>query len=268
MTEKIDLPKLFEKIAHTDILAEQREKNEILKGRLSEKELLQRRKVAIGLAAASLTNPEKSGYMSREGHVFNVFQYVDSFSRSAQVLDTIPPYNREMRLPHLENVLKFNHALKGLIDNDPSLGFASTHFLLRQLYGALNGQEGAASFSEHARARLVGMRHEIGFEQILGTMPDIEYEEGDEMSDLAGADVDVLFRGNWIPLDIKASEATAQAARSKAAESRRNPNLIVWSQLNESDFGDNLRVSHAVAQERAPDVYRLLEQATRSQKTA
>lgn len=232
------------------------------------------RNSAIAKSALFLADEETapSGYRSLDGHVFNLVASLDPFYTAQKRLNDLRARggfykSREQAMPYLEQVAEFNHALKNVIDNGPSIKFDELLAFMAHMYAGANGQASMQDFYNEARYALIGMRHEIGAEQIIGTMDDVEYNETDVEDkdsvnlDLAGEDIRVEFNGLSIPLDIKASPQAVEKARARSD----HPERIVWSQLHNGDFGNGkgFRIPYNVARDKAPAMHKEIEAAAR-----
>lgn len=227
--------------------------------------------LAIHLASRALAhavNRPETSISHGERDVFNVISKIDSFADAQWTLDEYrdTAHGREM-LPYKRQVTEFNHAVKELVNNNPKLGFDQVVRFTTQMYIGAHQDEFAQMtrqeqkeytewFGSITSQSLSGMRHELGFEQILGylerTHKALDYKEGDTESDRLGADYLVTLDGKYyFPVDVKASLRSVEASQRKS----RNPSHIVWSHLYNDDFGNNFRVSDETVVERANDVY-------------
>jgi len=225
---------------------------------------------AISQAAEFMSRESEtsSGHKTFDGHILEVISHLPQFLDSQIALNTLrksyTPHSE--KAPHLDNVVRLNHALKELVDANPLLSFTNVLGFLQQMNTAINGQGHAELFSYEARSILVGMRHEIAVEQMLGMMPDVDYQDTSLENDLKGSDVFVSIDNSpYVAIDIKASETSAQNAQQKAARRGYNPAVIVWSQLYDNDFGDNFRIPHETALERKNSLHEQLVRAVASE---
>lgn len=228
------------------------------------------RNSAITKSALLLAEGETapSGYRSLDGHVFNLVAGLDSFYTAQKRLNGLRARGdfyrlRDQAMPYLEQVTEFNHALKDVIDNGQSIEFDELLTFMARMYAGANGSASMQDFYNEARYALIGMRHEIGAEQIIGTMDDIEYNETDVedkdnvILDLTGEDIRVEFNDYSIPLDIKASPQAVEKARIKSYY----PKSIIWSQCRNQDFGNGFRIPYTVARNKAPAMHKDIEAA-------
>jgi hypothetical protein len=224
----------------------------------------------ISQAAEALAreSESQSGRKTFEGQILDVISHLPQFMQSQIALNKMRESHASYRekAPHLDTVVRLNHSLKELVDTNPLLQFSQVLRFLNQMNAAINGKGHSELFTYEARSILVGMRHEIAVEQMLGTMPDVEYQDTDLASDLKGSDIFVSINGSpYVPIDVKASFVSAEKAKQKAAAYGYNPNLIIWSQLYEEDFGDSFRIPHETVMERKDRVYDQLVMAVESE---
>jgi hypothetical protein len=210
----------------------------------------------------------QSGRKTFEGQILDVISHLPQFLQSQIALDRLSESgaSRRERAPYLDTAVRFNHSLKELVDSYPVLQFSQVLRFLSQMNAAINGKSYSEFFTHQATEILIGMRHEIAFEQMLGVMPDVEYQDTDLASDLKGSDVFVSINGSpYAPIDVKSSFVSAEKAKQRATAHGRNPNLIIWSQLYEEDFGDSFRIPHETVMERKDRVYDQLVMAVESE---
>jgi hypothetical protein len=136
-------------------------------------------------------------------------------------------------------VIEFNHALRRVIATDaPRFDFEELLNFIVDTYTTVTGQENTDDFYHHIRTTLVGMRNEIAVEQML-IAAGISYELGSLKQDAVGGD----FIINGVPVDIKASEKTADSARQRAISGGYDPGSIAWSHIDFEDFNGALTLS-------------------------
>lgn len=236
----------------------------------NEKRSMRIRAVARGALDRATQETKESGYRTPDGDVFNLIAHLDSFYQAQQVLARLESekdfrhVRRNERIPHLKDVVQFNHALREVIDNHPALKFTDILNFMTEMHTAVSGPDTQKQFYTDAREALDGMRHEIGFEQILGVLPDLDYREASVEEDIYGADIVVTVDDTEIPIDIKASPRTAAFKREKS----HHPERIVWSQLNFEDFNGGMRIPRQLAEKKAPALRAELERAANAERAA
>lgn len=222
-------------------------------------EAMKARRIAVGMASAALSAEQVSGFTSLQTHAFNVIHHLTEFTESQHALAQLRGHHGSYneKHPYIQKMAGFNHAIKEMVDDYPILQFDRVLSFLRQMHQALNGADRNIDFETEVRGILVGMRHEIGVEQMLGQMRNVEYEKGAVGDDLKGADLYVSIDGSEMtPFDIKASPTKTFHAKNEAPTKGHNPDHIIWSHIEDREFGNGFRIPHALAAERAPDLYK------------
>lgn len=186
----------------------------------------------------------------------------------------------ESRLTHREfrsmklRAARFNHTVKALIEQDKSLNFANVSSVVTTIYGVLNrdrwgddrkGYEAEATwFRTQFEGRLRGMQQEVLARQIIEEInracPLKDPETGKKMprvsvnphvsaeDDLKGADLYVTLDGVTFPIDIKASEYTAEKFR----QSSDHPSAIITTGVTAKELMGSFRISPHRAFKAAP----------------
>lgn len=226
---------------------------------------------AIGTSALALAQEgtKENGYRTHEADVYFVISKIDSFATSQAKLDKLRDKGarRSEKIPFLREVIEFNHAVKDMVNNDPSLRFSDVIGFITNMYIRAHAnfkdssQEDRRSriewFYNSCRSSLNGMRHELGFERILGQIEDIEYRETNIDDELKGVDYYITKNGITFPIDIKASETSVRESQHTSLK----PNNIVWSHCNSRDFDDSFHISPELAKQKANDVRQVLQHA-------
>lgn len=227
-----------------------------------EEDKFELRSRALGAAALqrATENTRESGYKTVEGHLYHLMTQFDSMVFAQQKLDYLQSIEstREEKIPYLKSCVTFNDTLREIIDaGGSSLTVSSLYTTLAETYQHMHGTDELPYFMSEMRKKLTGMRHEIGFEQIIATMPDVEHEHAtiDEDAEL-GIDIKLSYKGIPIDTDVKGSKFSAQKANEN---NWNNDKLHIWSQLNDSDFGNGFHISNKLAEEKANDVREILD---------
>lgn len=186
-----------------------------------------------------------------------------------------PPQSREFQA-HKRRATKFNHAVKTLIDNDTTLHFANLVTTITDLYGVTNAARWGTDkvgwhkeqrwFQQQIEQRLRGMEQEVLAHQIIMAInevnPAVDKKTGDYIprvtvnadvsveDDARGADMFVTLDGVTFPIDIKASERTAQNARKKT----KHPRAVITTGITHEELCGNFRISAKRARRAAPDM--------------
>jgi hypothetical protein len=102
-----------------------------------------------------------------------------------------------------------------------------------------------------------GIKHEIGFSQILDTFPKevVNYREATVEEDLKGQDVVITFNGHAIGVDVKASLSEIENKNNGSSRTpiarKSDGDLVMWSMLQDEDFGNSFTASPEKIAERA-----------------
>ena len=169
---------------------------------------------------------------------------------------------------------RFNHSVKAMIEQDTSLNFRNVTDTVTTLYGVMNrdrwgndrvGYEKEAKwFSGQFDARLRGMQQEVLAHQIINCInlvdPIIDPKTGKKQprvsidtdvsveDDLHGADMYVTLDGVTFPIDIKASERTAEQTRKKST----HPKSVITTGFTTDELAGAFRVNTKRARKAAP----------------
>lgn len=204
------------------------------------------RKAALGRAASFFADkmeqkPQRTPEERLNGFSVRLLATLPDFITASRQLDILETrqnmtgnrIDRSQKIPHLEKVIPFNHTVRELIDEFPNLtvenvvGFCSVSGL------ELGGPKDAEYLEQQAGQVVTGMQQEIGLEQILWNIPDVEdVTQATLEQELAGMDLVVTYHGMQIGLDAKNSERGADIAHEKRDDFMRN------RQLNEVDMAD------------------------------
>lgn len=169
---------------------------------------------------------------------------------------------------------RFNHSVKAMIEQDTSLVFRNVTDTVTTLYGVMNRERWGADrsgyekeakwFSAQFEARLHGMQQEVLAHQIIDTInqvdPVIDPETGKKQprvsidtnvsieDDLHGADMYITLDGVTFPIDIKASERTAENTRKKSS----HPKSIITTGITSDELYGAFRINSKRARKAAP----------------
>jgi len=222
--------------------------------KLEDEDKLHYRKRAIAAGAIShATRLEKErGEYDLDANLFKLVGELESFytnkSTVASLSDayeggppTMPFHIKEKFYASKEAVISFNHTLREVINAGASrFDFHELLTFMTNMHIAAGGLKTSGNFQELAKDSLTGMRNEIAFEQVL-IANDVDYELGTVEQDATGGD----FIIEGVPIDIKSSPAAVEHARKKALREGRDPNLIMWSQINFEDYDGKLTLPYA-----------------------
>lgn len=223
--------------------------NQVYATSTTEEEREAGRRLAFAYTAESIakTHETQGGYKSFEGHIYTIISKLPSYLDSKLSLDRLSAQGatRRERLPYLEQVSKFNHVTKELIDNNTALTYSQLLLFMRQMNGKMGNGDKDEYFKQEMKQTLNGMRHELGFEQILGSIPNVVYDETTVEQDLKGEDYRISINNSpFMPIDLKSNPNRAHAAQEKAIRDGRNPHLIIWTGIDNQDFGNGFRLPY------------------------
>ncbi len=237
--------------------------SEYRRTRENENEPGENRRIAVELGAFTLENITKSkgGYDTKESSSYRLIRNISSFAESQAALDDLRQLSRQgehitrrQREPYLRNVIQFNHAVKELVNQDPQITFSQLSNFTLNFYQSQCAYELSKLSPEDYHEQIVwfhkkfsgalnGMRHELGYEQLIGQLQcekyDIEYDETDEDKELRGVDYTIMVEGSPVDVDVKASPRNVTKTHH------------VYSHLNSEDFGNGFRISPQTAQREA-----------------
>ncbi len=147
---------------------------------------------------------------------------------------------RSERIPHLTEVIKFNHAFRDLIDTNQGLTVAEIErFIGAATLEMFDSKQERDFVLNELRLITIGMQHEIVAEQALWTIDGVEdVIHADIEDEMVGIDLKVVYNGTVVNLDIKSSQRTAEAAQLK---SRGSNTQIVWSGVNTHELNGKFR---------------------------
>lgn len=207
----------------------------------------------------------------------HILSLLPKYLESQLALDKIQDYERATnrrvpkteKRPHKEVAASYNHALRELVDIAPDLAPSE---VLNFIYAAaleMEDPDAAKYASQETRSVIFGMQNEIGFEQILWEIEEVEdVIHGDEKQDREGVDLYILYKGVKLKVDTKASALSAQKAKQARQDFMRRhgeteassvSGYPMWTGLKASDFGDTFRISNELARERAPHIKAMLD---------
>lgn len=178
---------------------------------------------------------------------------------------------------------RFNHTVKAMIKQNTSLNFRNVTDTVTTLYGVVNrerwqddrnGYEQEAKwFHAQFEARLRGMQQEVLAHQVIQSInqvdPIIDVKTGRKQprvtidtsvsieDDLKGTDMYVTLDGVTFPIDIKASERTAEQTRKKSS----HPKSIITTGFTTAELNGAFRVNSKLARKIAPTMLEKLHVA-------
>ena len=204
-------------------------------------------------------------------------QYVEGLEGMRQHFRDTPPQSDDFRAAK-HHVIRFNHSLKALLEADENLDAENLVVVITDMYGIMNSDRWGnnkdgwhseqAWFKQHIDQCVRGMQHEVIASQIITAIGELTDEDGNPIDisvdtnvtiqdEVRGVDMLVTLDGVTFPIDIKASERTAQHARKKS----RKPNSIISTGIHTRELGGAFRVSPDKARTLAPSLLEKLRTA-------
>lgn len=204
-------------------------------------------------------------------------QFVEGLEGMRSHFRDEPPQSAEFQAAK-HRVIRFNHSLKALLEADENLDAENLVVVVTDMYGVMysdrwgNDVEGwhaeQAWFKQHIDQSVRGMQHEVIASQIITAIGELTDEDGKPIDisvntdvsiqdEVRGVDMFVTLDGVTFPIDIKASERTAQHARKKS----RKPNSIIATGVHTRELGGAFRVSPDKARTLAPSLLEKLRTA-------
>lgn len=206
--------------------------------------------VALGLVGYDSQQPEE---VHRDNEALQ--KVVIGLLPSAYESQNELTQNRQQMHPtevghHLNQVIRYNQALRELIDNNPSV-------LMRDMMKFVN-ESASIMYSdpsdvrgivEQTRARLDGMRHEVAAEAMFWQIPNVvDVRPATPAEDKRGIDVVVEYEdGSTEGFDIKSTSRAANEVNEKSHKPR-----ALWTGLEWEDFGGQLRIPQQELEEHLP----------------
>lgn len=198
-------------------------------------------------------------FLTKDEASMRLFGRIEPFVKSQMALDAIRADDdlygtrtpRRTKIPHLLNVIRFNHAVSDILDGFSEVSERDIEmFVVETLIGNQHNQQTIAYTRQKVREALWGMNQENGVEQALWECNDVDsVERPTEKQELQGIDRVIIFTdGSELPIDVKASQGTAQRAYEHGSS-----NNIVVSPFTDEDF-HNRRVTKAALAQKLPKV--------------
>jgi hypothetical protein len=210
---------------------------------------------ALKLAAE---HTAENGNIDIEGRLFKLIATLEPFLQASLAIEKDKQHNTYVREEHLDdigNTIDFNTALRELIDYNPQLTPTNIKEFLHSAFIASYGSKDAEFFMQSVNICLIGMQHEIGFEQIINHVPGATYRQSTKKEELAtGGDMFVEFDGITFPIDIKSSEQKAKKMNLATLEFGAFHSYKIWSHAATSEFNGTFRLPYDLVVSRAKDV--------------
>lgn len=238
------------------------------------------RPVALGHVAAMfaerMSQPEEQTIEQLlDRSAVHILSLLPGFIEAQRALDSLEQrdsrhhLSKNEKLSHKQTATAFNHALRELIDLAPDIQASEVRDFIFKAALEMGHVDTAKYTAQETQAVLHGIQHEIGFEQILWQLEDVEdVVHSDEKQELIGIDLIVRYKNKQIPVDVKASELSARKSLQAHETYMRNHHLSetndkggypVWTGLETSDFGGGFRIPEELAAQKASRVATVLD---------
>jgi hypothetical protein len=226
---------------------------------------------AAAMRCVEVKRQAHHGRLDIEGNALDLISTIPDFIDGRYELDRINERERRSRvkvprsvkIPHLEKVIAFDHALRETIDNNPRQDPKALHgFIARAASGVYRSDELDFNYLNQATSECItGMHHEIDTEQALWLIDGVEdIENADTAAELEGIDLSFTYHRKPFSIDVKAS-----AVREQEAWKQWEPGdaLPFWTGINSSELGNRFRPTDQQAQAIAARLEGLLQQNLR-----
>ena len=169
----------------------------------------------LQIAASLVLEDPRVSYLER--NIAAIYEAFPAYASALALNESDEYLSREEFRNNKRPLSQFNKVLKDFIDGDPRIQPDELQHYLQDCaltYG-YSGEE-LALINRHIPLQLRGMMHELGFESLLYRLDGIDIEDVTTEDDLNGIDSRIIREdGTDILIDVKASQTTAEKARSK-----------------------------------------------------
>jgi len=139
----------------------------------------------------------------------------------------------------LKKLSEFNGLVRDIANEYPHLPIREIIRLINQSAGMMDKRDGL--IDTYATSVVLGVQHEIGFEQLLKTAG-LDFDRSSTDEDLKGVDYYVVTDYRKLPIDVKASlyEVTDHnGGYNDQPCAWHNGKLVIYSMLTKADFIDD-----------------------------
>ena len=233
---------------------------------------------AIGATALRFVaeREAESPYLDLDVQAVRIIGLLDDFMTGEHALDLMQDrmrdgerISRDERRAEVKKTVKFNHALRELIDTNQRLTLRE----IEQFVGAASmelydSEQEREYLLNKLRMCMVGMQHEVVAEQALWTIDGVEdVIHADVEDELRGIDLKVIYHGRGVNLDIKASQRAADMAAMKA-QGHRQSSVIVWTGTTSTHLNGHFRGDDETVATVRGNMQSALDQAVMPQRVA
>ncbi|HEX8390612.1 MAG TPA: hypothetical protein VF597_04285 [Candidatus Saccharimonadales bacterium] len=243
------------------------------------------RERALGAAAHFFARrmeqqPAQTAGERLNAHAVNLIATLPDFARGSWQLEQLndKKAGRKQKLPFIRDKIPFNHALRDMIDEAPGLSQSQVidfcSLASQDMLDHNSPADPPIEFVEQkVRTTLVGMQHEIGLEQILWNIPEIEdVIKATPEQELQGIDMIAVYDGAHIPLDAKASPSLAGRSlenyeqyahkHSDGTSAVSDNGYPLWTGITHGEFHGGFRIDQDTVDRCTPAVAATLRRLT------
>lgn len=202
---------------------------------------------ALRTTALVLADERRHGgkYENEETRKLRLIASIPGWYKSQKYLDANREnMNRSQVKEALKPVIKLNHILREIIDNEQFTRVGEIIGFTEALLTRLGASNSDIKYASGAMRQVVdGMRHEIVAESVISSLDGTEeiIDPTDETDSLereyTGKDIVFIYRGSRVAIDVKASQARANEANQFNS---RTDQVALWSGIRSRDFGEKL----------------------------
>jgi uncharacterized protein YqkB len=221
----------------------------------------------IGSGALKLTaeHTSENGDIDTEGRLFTLISAMEPFLQAELSIERDQQNNTYRRSEHLEDIaatIDFNTAIRELVDHNPSLTPTHVKVFIESAFVTSYGSKDAEFFMQSVNRRVIGMQHEIAFEQIVSHVEGVSYRQATKDEELLsnGADMFITVGEKTFPVDIKASQQKAEELNTKQLSFGLDTYRL-WSHAYTKEFGDSFRLPYSIMMSRVDQLAATLQEA-------
>lgn len=196
---------------------------------------------SIGATARKLVERQakrNGGYLDYEHSMLQIISLIPSTVDAMAVVNAEPGrYEYEGILQAKRSLVKFNHAIRWIVDSSPWLTRSRLHSSITEAAPLMIPTQKSKAFQEQLRASITGMQQEIFTEQALWSIDGVEVDEEVSIDDdLQGIDIRFSYNGRPFELDVKSRE-------QRPGEHLPDNTTRFWTGLNGYELGDHFRAN-------------------------
>lgn len=184
----------------------------------------------------------------REERLTKMVEALPDFVSAQNLLDQQQSGHPSLKKTNIRGLKKttveFNGLLHDIADHDASIRVTDIRNRVMRNSAIISDTVSPALVWNYVENSICGMRNETAFDGVTCYIDGVEdVRSGTVEEDLKGIDRFVSYRGEEIPVDIKASPEAALRAIKDRIEHDNYKSIPVWSGFSSKDFNGGLRVS-------------------------